>query len=335
MPKITPKQTLIKISKENNIPLKTLQAANPGVVTVKTGQVIKLPKLDRNVAGAGALPANRSLAGATAGAGVAITPANRIYAPENIFRNALTSTGNYITNQSGFNPTLPAGNTNPNLAPAPMVNTNVGGAVNIPRTPTETFNETRFITNRNSTGATTGGTLRGAGPGQRNPLILGQGNTSAGAFSTTVTAVDPRLDPVRGANPGYRNSVVVGQTSANQAANQAAGQATVQLAAPRPVNPDGSTPVFTGNPDDPNTKKWRDYWNNVAALGGDPNIPAAAPVVMTREEIWLMKAEARRRRGAADGHTGGGGGLPAPYQYSEQTQSYIPEELARSITWSG
>ena len=298
MPKITPKQTLIKISKDNNIPLKTLQAANPGVVTVKTGQVIKLPKLDRN------------LVGATAGAGATITPAGRIYAPENVFRNALTSTGSYIANQSGFNPTLPPGRGNNIIPNGQGTNTNVptgsfisgSGAVNIPRTPTETFNETRFITNRNSTGA------------------------------NTVTAVDPRLNPVRGAAPGYRNSVVVGQTSANQ--NQATGQATVQLAAPRPVNPDGSTPVFTGNPDDPNTKKWKDYWNNVAAIGGDPNIPAAAPVVMTREEIWLMKAEARRRRGAADGHTGGGG-LSAPYQYSEQTQSYIPEELARSITWSG
>lgn len=158
---------------------------------------------------------------------------------------------------------------------------------------------------------------------------------------------DPRLSAGRSQNAnyggqqpylgssGYLNPAY--QTPQNTQPTNVPTASTVKLTNPRPVNPDGSTPQYTGDPNDPNTAKWKAYWNNVAQLGGDPNIPPAAPTVMTREEIWQMKAASRRRKIAGMSSDefggGGGGGSYAPYQYSETNQSPIAEPLVRSITW--
>jgi len=128
---------------------------------------------------------------------------------------------------------------------------------------------------------------------------------------------------------GYLNPVY--QTPQNTQPTNVPTASTVKLTSPRP------TGVFTGDPNDPNTAAWRAYWNNVAQLGGDPNIPAAAPTVMTREEIWQMKAASRRRkmRGmSADelAPSGGYSGGYEPFQYTEN-QQFSNEPLVRSITW--
>jgi hypothetical protein len=70
---------------------------------------------------------------------------------------------------------------------------------------------------------------------------------------------------------------------------------------PRPAG------VYTGDPNDPNTQLWKNYWNASAAnpaaaraatanSGGGGGGGNNAPVVMTRNEIWEMKARSRRRK---------------------------------------
>lgn len=57
-----------------------------------------------------------------------------------------------------------------------------------------------------------------------------------------------------------------------------------------PVRPQG---VYTGDPsNNPNDAAWVNYWNQQAANPG----PKAPPVVMTKDQIWNMKANARRRK---------------------------------------
>lgn len=79
--------------------------------------------------------------------------------------------------------------------------------------------------------------------------------------------------------------------------------------------------TFTGDPNDPNTQKWIDYWNAAAANPNSVQPPnqgggegGQAPRVMSRSEIWEMKAEQRRRRNAEEAWDleSGGGYDPTP-----------------------
>lgn len=81
------------------------------------------------------------------------------------------------------------------------------------------------------------------------------------------------------------------------------------------VRPEG---VYTGNPNDPNTAAWKAYWN--AAAENPASVPQTenAPRVMTRSEIWDMKAQSRRRRMAQEG---GGGVAVSPKQERAQWAS--------------
>jgi hypothetical protein len=93
---------------------------------------------------------------------------------------------------------------------------------------------------------------------------------------------------------------IFGQVTTNQLQQQIQ-QEKAQAAPQIPARPQG---VFTGDPNDPNTAQWRNYWNWQAA---NPNlVPKAAPIVMTRDQVWNMKAAQRRREG--------GGGNVDPYQ---------------------
>lgn len=163
--------------------------------------------------------------------------------------------------------------------------------------------------------------------------VYNQPNVQAGGMLSPDKNPVLRQQPYLGSS-GYLNPAYQTQQNTQPTAVQ---NPTVQLSNPRPVNADGTMPVYTGDPKDPNTAKWKAYWNNVAQLGGDPNIPAAAPTVMTREEIWQMKAASRRKKmrgmSADEIAPSGGSGGYEPFQYSEQTQSYVPETLVRSITW--
>lgn len=85
-------------------------------------------------------------------------------------------------------------------------------------------------------------------------------------------------------------------------------------------------PAGVYDPNGANGQQWRDYWNQMSMLASQN--PSAymsqvqaqaqaegrpdpfAPVVMSREQIWQMKAEQRRRQ-LAKGDVGGGSSLPA------------------------
>lgn len=84
---------------------------------------------------------------------------------------------------------------------------------------------------------------------------------------------------------------IFGQVTTTQLQQQIAQQNAQTPQTPQtPARPQG---VFTGDPNDPNTAQWRNYWNWQAR---NPSlVPQAAPVVMTRDQVWNMKAAQRRR----------------------------------------
>lgn len=270
--KIIKGDTLTSVSVKKNVSVEALKALNPGVKTVKAGQVINVPK----------------------------NYGDDIPAPKQVVKTTPTSI------QSG-------GMLSPDKivpgAPAPS------GFI-----PAYRYGQQQTVIPKPAASAYTG--TAGYWGAYNQPNVQ-----SGGMLSPDKNPVVRQ--PYLGA-AGYLNPVY--QTPQNTQPSNVPTASTVKLTSPRP------TGVFTGDPNDPNTAAWRAYWNNVAQLGGDPNIPAAAPTVMTREEIWQMKAASRRRkmRGmSADelAPSGGYSGGYEPFQYSEQTQSYIPETLVRSITW--
>jgi hypothetical protein len=100
--------------------------------------------------------------------------------------------------------------------------------------------------------------------------------------------------------------------------------------------------MYTGDPNDPNTAAWQARWNWEAQNPVKAREEAirlglyTGPRVMTRDEIWNMKAEQRRRGMEAaeeDGQFDYGG---ESYQYDTgmyegQPMNNVP--LVRSITW--
>lgn len=290
--KIIKGDTLTKISVKKNVSTAVLKALNPGVKTVKAGQVIRVPKPDKPDK-----PQRPQLQGLLSGG---VNPAS-VNLP-NIIPNFNQPFQQPFQGQSGQT-----------QQPGVINNPLVGTPAVMPRV--------NPIRNTQASGNTP-------------PVPGAQGYTGTagywGAYNQpqyTGGGLSPDDRPVLGnqgylGSSGYLNPAY--QTPQN---TQSTVDTTVKLTSPRP------TTVFTGDPNDPNTAAWRAYWNNVAQLGGDPNIPAAAPTVMTREEIWQMKAASRRRKMAGMSSDELGSGGYAPYQYSETTQSFVAEPLVRSITW--
>ena len=271
--KIIKGDTLTSVSVKKNVSVDALKALNPGVKTVKAGQVIKVPKYDEDT------PAPKTIAPQVLKTTPTSIQSGGMLSPDKIVPGAPAP--------SGFLPTYKYGQQQ-TVIPKPAASAYTGTA--------------GYWGVYNQPNVQSGGMLSP----DKNPVVR---------------------QPYLGA-AGYLNPVY--QTPQNTQPTNVPTASTVKLTSPRP------TGVFTGDPNDPNTAAWRAYWNNVAQLGGDPNIPAAAPTVMTREEIWQMKAESRRKKmlGMTEADFSGGGGQSyQPFQYSEQTQSYIPETLVRSITW--
>ena len=115
-----------------------------------------------------------------------------------------------------------------------------------------------------------------------------------------------------------------GAASYMNPAYQQQGQQT-QAQSPLPPRPEGT---YTGDPNDPNTQKWRDYWNASARLAA--NDPAAyqqaiggptPPRVMTIDEIRAMKKAQRERQGYYD------------QQQTQSTSTRRNSELRRNIVW--
>lgn len=148
-----------------------------------------------------------------------------------------------------------------------------------------------------------------------NPLFVSPAQTQAnGSFMSgsgqVNTAQIPRSGniPTNVTNSGYlsQNGAFVstqaqsnvhaqvpifGQITSAQLQQQIA-QANAPQVPATPARPQG---VYTGNPNDPNTAAWKNYWNYSAQH--PESVPAAAPVVMTRDQVWNMKAAQRRREG--------------------------------------
>ena len=94
-----------------------------------------------------------------------------------------------------------------------------------------------------------------------------------------------------------------------------------------PAKPAGT---YTGDPNDPNTAAWKAYWNYSAENPSTTQTQGDAPRVMSRSEIWNMKADSRRKKmakSAGDDQTGNGGGGFSPAMPTAQP------ELVRSIVW--
>lgn len=89
---------------------------------------------------------------------------------------------------------------------------------------------------------------------------------------------------LQGATTGGRGAVPTTQDRINATLQN-------QFAIPQPsIKPQG---VFTGDPqNNPNDAAWVNYWNYQAANPG----PKAPPVVMTRDQIWNVKAQQRKRK---------------------------------------
>jgi len=93
-----------------------------------------------------------------------------------------------------------------------------------------------------------------------------------------------------------------------------------------------NTAPYTGNPNDPNTALWKKYWNDSARAGVDLAGRKGPTQVMSRDQVWEMKAAQRRREAAGrddDGYYDGG--------YSDESFQYdtggpLPD-LVRQITW--
>lgn len=133
----------------------------------------------------------------------------------------------------------------------------------------------------------------------------------------------------QGITPGVNSTQSM---SGTQKYNDQYGGPTPPLNRPDPV-----TQPYTGNPNDPNTAAWKAYWND-AATNPEKYAPApGAPVIMTRQQIWDMKAAQRRRQMQK-------GDIPSGYQSvtsaaagavpTDSTSTYAYPDAVKNIVWS-
>lgn len=256
------------IAKNNKVSVETLKSVNPGVQTVKKGQVIRVPKATEDSFAPVFQPTGRSpFAGSNLAAGGI-----------NINRPAQTNmqqNGPY----TGFQ--------------TPTSSTYVPQVAGTPRTPN----------------------------GVRTP------NTQTG--TTTGYAPTSYMNP----NLAQNNQGFLGSSSYLNPAYQTQENTQVNQPPKKIARPQG---VFTGDPNDPNTALWRNYWNAAAQNPNSVETPeAAAPFVMTREQIWEMKAQSRRKKmenmseEELYGNSGGGGGYSTPRTKDEPYQF----QTVKTITW--
>ncbi len=274
--------SISSIAAKNNILEQDLLSANPGVVTVRPGQVIALPKT-----GGGNMysptPVTNPFAGAGAKVGVGTV-------------GGQPNLGNYNTSYNGFQtPT-----TNGFKAPQPYsgyTGTAGYGMQGTPLTPSQVNFQTP---------ATNGFTT----PGYTN-LTPSQ--------SQNIPRPAPQ-QPYLGAS-SYTNPALQPPTTQTQTSSPI-----------MPVDEKGKPIPYTGNPNDPNTALWKKYWDASARAGVDlAGRNLTAPTVMTRDQIWQMKADQRRRQTAS---TGQDAAYNQPsYQY-DTTGYGVGSPLVRNITWS-
>ncbi len=204
------------IANRNNIPVEDLLAANPGVVTVRPGQVLALPKPPNPFAGSQAMVGVRTTGGQN------------------------PNLGNYNTSYNGFQtPT-----TNGFQTPSPYAG-NTGTA------------------------------------GYYAPYNQQQKPPATQPYMGSSSYMNPALRP---APQGGMSGDKQGQLGT-----------TTQQPAVFPTDNKGNPLPYTGDPNDPNTAAWKSYWNASAKAGVDLAGRLSTPKVMTRDQIWEMKANQRRR----------------------------------------
>ncbi len=276
---VQPKQTVASLAKTNNISEDDFYLANPGVKTLRPGQVVKVPRPP-------------SFTGAGVGTGGTNTTGNS-------FGNSPSG-----TNGSAFS-YAPAGYNSYASPPKPP-------------------------------------TFQGAGVGyggQNNTTGNGFGNTGNGlpqpasSFSYAPAGYNSYAQPqIAGNNnltPSQSQNIPPSAGNTNLTPSQSQNIPTAQVpASSTPAKPAGT---YTGDPNDPNTAAWKAYWNYSAQNPSQTQSQgqSEAPRVMSRSEIWNMKADSRRKKAAKgdNGNQSSGGGGNSPAMPTAQPQ------LVRSIVW--
>lgn len=252
---VQPKQTVAGIAKTNNISEDEFYLANPGVKTLRPGQVVKVPNAPYQFT---AQPSNAT----------------------NPFSGAGVGTGGTNTTGMSFgNAPKPITGNAFSYAPTGY---NSYGTLNTPPKPSQANFQT----------PTTNGFMAPAGYTNLTPSQSQNIPPSAGNVNLT---------------PSQSQNIPTAQTTVSSAPTRPAG-------------------TYTGDPNDPNTAAWKAYWNYSAQNPSQTQTQSEAPRVMSRSEIWNMKADSRRKKmakSAGDNQTNSGGiAMPT-----------AQPELVRSIVW--
>ena len=168
---------------------------------------------------------------------------------------------------------------------------------------------------------------------QGKPLTPSQANFQTPPTNGFTTPGYTNLTPSQSQNIPKPQPYLGASSYVNPALQPPATQNTPSQSTPTqtpmiPVDDKGKPIPYTGNPNDPTTKLWKDYWNASARAGVDlAGRNLTAPTVMTRDQIWEMKARQRRAQ-SVDSESATYGG--SSYQYDTTANS----PLVRNITWS-
>lgn len=274
---VQPKQTVAAIAKTNNISEDQFYLANPGVKTLRPGQVVRIPN-----------PPQAGFQTPTTNGFTAQPPKP----PVNPFAGAQAGTGGTNANGNGFY-NSPSNSNGAAFSYAPA-GYNSYASLNTPVVkPPSQANFQTPTTN---------------------------GFTAPAGYTNLTPSQSQNIPP----SAGYTDLT----PSQSQPTNQTPQTQTTQQSGipPRP------TGTYTGDPNDPNTAIWKARWDWEARnpeLAREQAILSGAykpPTVMTRDQIWNMKANQRRRR-MEQGDTQGGG-----FSGFSNAQPAQPD-LVRSIVW--
>lgn len=363
--------TYSTIAKQMGVPEEVLKAANKGVATVKPGQVINTGLKGGITTGAGtssgqqviSTGANKDIVTLPNGNRIQMAPNTTVTIPgqapnvlqqiQSGVKNAIgVLTGTTSTNNTPGGAGTIRGNKVPGLAsPAQNVfaGVNSGGGTVVQNTGNGNIRSRQNPTGVQYTGnpgsmqfGTAGmynynqanydplgtkpapytGTAGYYGQSSRQYLESQQANPQQN-FQTPATngfsGQNQNGTPIQ--QPGKKNP---SNPNSQAATNQASAQVN---AAVRPNVP------YTGNPNDPATAQWKAYWNQSATAGRDiaATGQAAPPPVMTRAQIWEMKAAQRRRQMEK-------GGVQVSYNQAgftptDPNQTYTYPDNVRTIIW--
>lgn len=307
--KVKTGETLSKVAGKLNIPAQALQSVNKGVGTLSTGQVIKVPKAP--IVPNWMYNNPNQTAGWLAGAA-------------NINPSAATQAqGSFVSGGGGVNMASPTQQFN--MAPTSFASANAPKIPNVPKIPTGSFVSGSGGVNipaptqtggmlspeKYATGATpVSGMMNQSSMYSPIQAAVGVANEiSAGRLPTSITpAIFSQYDSATQQQLAqmYIKNPTTGQYEARAdiAASASGGM---------PPRPEG---MYTADPNDPNTQKWKDYWNSQAA--GRPVIGYQAPY-QPQTPKWKNKSR---------GGGGGGGGQSFNYDTGQNTNGGV-----RVISW--